>query len=339
MCRLKDVVLRRGIPAPRIGREVRVCQTEVRLRAILRGAAGFEFQFLIQRICRRGVEAEFAEIVREVDARLSTAVDLLEPISPELKRFNKPAGVATGITDVRGYLARVVATARDVCPHAEVRRDAGGHIIEHAAGGDGTRLDLTGALANFDGFHPAWRGRVIGRGSGIGRRRHQHAVLHHRDFAAAIGPRSPHPNVRPQTVPVLLLNVEAGHLPEHRVDVIGGHLDLLHFLPVEQMRRPRQPRPRGRIAHDVDAFMDDLDEDNRQGLARAGGHRDPRLRRRQADGAGHHGVDTRGHALKHELTIVVGPDGHPRTIRGTQHHRGPGHQPAVRGLDHARERR
>ena len=150
------------------------------------------------------VQAEAGEVILLVQARVGAGpVDLLETIACLLMGFDEPAvrfaaAPGAGMQAPFGITAVLAADAA-----AKLIGNRRGEHVDCAADGVGPFGQQGRAFENFHAGHAA-HGRKIVRGwVSIRSGRHQDAVFHQRDLAAAFRAGTANADVRPQTQPFL----------------------------------------------------------------------------------------------------------------------------------------
>ena len=107
-------------------------------------------------------------------------------------------------------------------PHVErlAVRNGRGEEVNRTAGGMRSELDLAASLENFHRAHPPDRGKVIGRGSGVGCRRGQDTIFHDRHLGAASHVDSTQADIWKVAEAILFPQVNTWHLGQDPVGIV-----------------------------------------------------------------------------------------------------------------------
>ena len=189
---------------------------------------------------------QLGDAIGFVKARVPTSIEHLEAVAGELHPLEAVAPSARLAPDRRvGLLVAKASRFHPNTPGEFFVRDGGGDHVQGAARRLRSEGDLAPPLAHLHTFHAGHRGEVVRGGCGVGRRCHQHAVLHQGDARRTVCARAAHADVGPQAKPVLLDQIQPrqGVQRLHRVGV--GHL--AEHLGRQALHRPRNfagvPRP------------------------------------------------------------------------------------------------
>ena len=121
-------------------------------------------------------------------------------------------------------------------------RKAGGAVVDHAARGLRTVFHLTRSFKKFDARHAACLRRIIRIRSGVGRRRRQDTILHHRHLGAAIAIHTTQRDVRKVSKSILIAHIHTRHTRRNLRDV--GVTPLAKVLRRRVSRRSRKLKHR-----------------------------------------------------------------------------------------------
>ena len=102
--------------------------------------------------------------------------------------------------------------------------NGGRHEVERATCGLWPKGDLAASLADLHAFHARDGGEVVGRRRGVGRRGHQHPILHQRDARGTFRAGAAHPDVGTKAKPVLCHDVHPRQRMKRSNGVGVGHL-------------------------------------------------------------------------------------------------------------------
>ena len=176
-------------------------------------------------LARRRRPLELGDHIRLVESRVFACVQDLEPIAGQLHELQAVSPLALCASHKGMHLPVAEASRFEAHATGHLRiGNRGRHEVECATRGLWTKGNLASPFADLHALHPRDRGEVIGRRRGVGRRGHQHPILHQRDSRRTLRAAAAHADIGPKTKPIFRHHVHSRQRMKRPNGVAVGHL-------------------------------------------------------------------------------------------------------------------